>query len=126
MEGSVDEGSTGVIQVLYMYSTGTDGVESTWPIDRVQAALGEVAWLLRTIEDLLSAVYRNVPRPADLADREEGRLPYDIATDILGTLEGTLDEDLPAVIRRLERSAQITDKELAEEFRKRKEDDHGF
>ncbi len=108
-----------------MYSTG-NGEQSAWPIDRVQAALGEVAWLLRTIQDVLSAVYRNMPRPADLADREEHRLPYDIATDILGTLEGTLDEDLPALIRRLERSAQITNEELAEEFRKWKEHNHGF
>jgi hypothetical protein len=46
-----------------------------WTIAKAQHALGEVACDLLHLVDLLEAVHRGLPRPADMADREEGRKP---------------------------------------------------
>jgi hypothetical protein len=101
-------------------------MESDWTIAKAQAALGDAASRLRAVAELLRMVYRNVPRPPALADREEHRIPYDVATDVLGTLECVLEAELPDTIRKLERSSQITDGELAEEFNKREARYGGF
>lgn len=97
-----------------------------WTIAKAQAALGEAAYLLRMVGELLGMVYRGLPRPPDLDDRLEGRLPYDVMTDILGTLECVMDEDLPQMIHRLDRSSRITDEELAEDFRRWRKRYEGF
>jgi hypothetical protein len=56
------------------------------------------------------------PRP-DLADRQEGRKPYDVATDALATIECVLADSLQPAVEALRRTAQVTDAELAEEYR---------
>jgi hypothetical protein len=58
-----------------------------------------------------------------VADRQEGRRPYDVATDVLATIECVLEDDLRPAIETLQRSASVTDTELERQFqdwRKRK------
>jgi hypothetical protein len=98
-----------------MYSTGS--TSGRWTVEEAQRALGEVACELLFLVDLLEAVHRGLPRPADMADREEGRKPYDCATDVLATIECVLEDELRPAVASLQRSAQVTDAELAQEFR---------
>jgi hypothetical protein len=85
-------------------------------VAQAQAALGEVAYRLLALVDALEGVLRDLPRPADVADREEGRLPYDVTTDLLATIECVLEDELRPAIASLQRSAQVTDAELARDF----------
>lgn len=48
--------------------------------------------------------------------RQEGRKAYDIATDVLATIECVLDDDLRPAVETLHRSAQVTDAELEGQF----------
>jgi hypothetical protein len=75
---------------------------------------------------VLREVYRRLERPADLADRQEHRLPYDQATEILAAIECTLEDDLRPAVKALRRSARITDAELAAEFEAEKAGRRGF
>jgi len=86
-----------------------------WTVTKAQAALGEAAYQLLAVVDLLEGVHRYLPPPADLADRQEHRRPYDVATDVLGTIECVTDS-LGSAIESLRRSAQTTDDELRLEF----------
>jgi hypothetical protein len=67
--------------------------------------------------DLLEAVHAGLPRPADRADREEGRKPYDCTTDVLATIECVLEDELRPAIVSLQQSAQATDAELELQYR---------
>jgi hypothetical protein len=62
-------------------------------------------------------VHAGLPEPPDLADRQEGRKPYDQATDILATIECVLADKLRPAVEALHRSAQITDAELEAQYR---------
>lgn len=64
----------------------------------------------------LRNVYRRLKRPADLADREEHRLPYDRATEIVSAIECTQADHLRPAVESLRRAVRITDEELAAEF----------
>jgi hypothetical protein len=88
-----------------------------WTVARAQAALGEVAYQLLALVDLLEGIHAGLPRPADMADREEGRKPYDRATDVLATIECVLEDELRPAIVSLQRSAQVTDAELERQYR---------
>ena len=66
--------------------------------------------------DLLEEVYHSLPPPADLADRQEGRKAYDVATDVLATIECVLEDDLRPAVETLRRSASVTDAELERQF----------
>src|ERR1700681_1054809 len=96
-------------------------MSDAWTVAKAQAAIGEVACQLLAAVDALEAVYRCLPRPPDLADRQEHRKPYDVATDVLATIECVLAYDLKPAIASLQRSAQMTDAELELDFRRRQE-----
>jgi hypothetical protein len=86
-------------------------------IAEAQAALGVVALELLAAVDRLGQVYQRLPAPPDLADRQEGRKPYNVATDVLATIECVLADSLPPTVEALRRSAQITDAELERDYR---------
>ncbi len=88
-----------------------------WTVARAQAALGDAACQVLALVDLLEAVHRGLPRPTDLEARQEGRKPYDRATDVLGTIECVLEDNFRPAIASLQRSAQATDADLEREFR---------
>jgi hypothetical protein len=89
---------------------------SGWTVAKAQASLGEVACQLLFLVDALERILREVPRPPDLADREEGRLPYNVATEVLATIECVLEDELRPAIVSLQRAAQMTDAELERDF----------
>jgi hypothetical protein len=91
-----------------------------WTPTMAQAALAVVAWQLQDAVELLEGIHRDLPPPADLADRQEGRLAYDVATEILATIECVLEDDLRPGIEALQRAAQVTDAELEQEYQERK------
>jgi hypothetical protein len=65
-----------------------------WTVAEAQAGLGEVADQLQALVTTLEAIHGGLPPPADIDDRQEGRKPYDQATDILATIEVVLEDDL--------------------------------
>jgi hypothetical protein len=82
-----------------------------------QAALNVAAYEIQEAVKLLEGVHAGLPPPPDINDRQEGRLPYDVATDVLATIECVLADDLRPAVEALQRSARVTDEELAREFR---------
>jgi hypothetical protein len=86
-------------------------------VEGAQAALGVAAFEVQRAADLLDAIHKALPEPPDIADRQEGRLPYDRATDILATIECVLEDNLRPAVETLRRSAQVTDAELQREYR---------
>jgi hypothetical protein len=88
-----------------------------WTVARAQAALSDAVSRLLAVVDLLKEVHAGLPPPDDIDDRQEGYKPFDVATDILGTIECVLEDDLRSAVETLLRSATITDDELAQEHR---------
>jgi hypothetical protein len=82
-----------------------------------QAALGVVALQLLAAVDRLGQIYNRLPEPPDLADRQEGRKPYDVATDVLATIECVLNDSLQPAVEALRRSAQVTAADLERDYR---------
>jgi hypothetical protein len=91
-----------------------------WTVPFAQVILGVAARSIASAADLLERVHAGLPEPSDLADRQEGRKPYDQATDILATIECVLEDDLRPALEALQRSAAITDAELEQEYQERK------
>lgn len=96
-------------------STSPPSPPPIWTVARAQAALGDAVCRLLTVVDLLEEVHAGLPPPADIDDRQEGRKAYDTATDILGTIECAVEDDLRSAINILLRSASVTDDQLAHE-----------
>jgi hypothetical protein len=80
-----------------------------WTVPRAQAALEDAASQIVSAISLLDEVWDGLPRPDDIEDREEHRLPDDQATDILATIECVLADDLRPAVKALRRSARISD-----------------
>jgi hypothetical protein len=97
-----------------------------WTVPMAQGALEAAAWMMVAATRVLREVYRRLERPVDLADRQEHRLPYDQATEILATIECTLEDHLWPAVKTLRRSSRITDSELLTEFEVEKEGRRDF
>ncbi|HEY6323443.1 MAG TPA: hypothetical protein VJA16_18025 [Thermoanaerobaculia bacterium] len=87
-----------------------------WTVDEAQTVLGEVAHQLVALVETLDAIHSGLPEPPDIEDRQEGRKPYDRATDVLATIECVKEDDLTPAIEALQRSATVTDAELEQEY----------
>jgi cobalamin biosynthesis Mg chelatase CobN len=88
-------------------------------VGAAQAALADAARELRAVLERLAQVHARLPPPADLEDRLEDRKPYDVATDVLTTIEGLSRDLLPSAIELLDSAAHVTDVDLAQEHRRR-------
>jgi hypothetical protein len=95
-------------------------VKEPWTVERAQVALGEAVNQLLGVADALELVHEGLPPPADLDDRQEHLKPFDVATEVLATIECVLEENVRPAIRVLQRAAQVTDTELEAEFRDRR------
>ncbi len=87
-----------------------------WTVEWAQSALGEAVHQLLEVADALERIHEGLPPPADLNERQEHRKPFDVATEVLTTIECVLEDRVRPAIRELQRAAQITDAELAAEF----------
>jgi hypothetical protein len=85
-------------------------------VARAQAALEAAADDVQRVVDLLVEVHAGLPEPPDIEDRQEGRKPYDRATDVLATIECVLEDNLRPAVVSLRRSGLVTDAALAREF----------
>lgn len=82
-----------------------------------QGELRAVADQLLAIEDRLRAVWGAVPRSPHEDAMFEGRIPWDLSTEVRTVVE-CVGEDLRRAIKSLERATQITDDDLLREFRR--------
>ncbi|MEP7013372.1 MAG: hypothetical protein ABJC13_23880 [Acidobacteriota bacterium] len=100
----------------------TPGSKVTEPltVERAQLALGEVVNQLLGVADALELVHESLPPPADLNDRQEHRKPFDVATEVLATIECALEDYVRPAIRELQRAGQVTDADLEAEFFERR------
>lgn len=57
-----------------------------WTVAFAQVALAIAVRSVRSAGELLERVHAGLPAPPDLADRQEGRRPYNQATGILATI----------------------------------------
>jgi hypothetical protein len=88
-----------------------------WTVATAQTALGDAACQVLAVVDLLETVYKGLPRPADLADRQEHRKPYNVATEVLATIECVLADNLRPAVGTLHHLAHVTDADLEREYR---------
>jgi hypothetical protein len=88
-----------------------------WTPAEAQTTLGSVAYQLLALVAVLDLVHAALPEPPDINDRQEGWKPFDVATDVLATIECVREDDLVPAIGSLLRSARITDAELEQEHR---------
>ncbi len=87
-----------------------------WTVAQAQEALVAAVDQLLGIEDALERVYKGLPPPADLNDRHEYEKPFDVATEVLATIECVLADNVRPAIRDLQRVAQVTAEELSRDF----------
>jgi hypothetical protein len=88
-----------------------------WTVAKAQSVMAAVALVLLSLVDALEDIHAGLPPPPDIDDRQEHRKPYDVATDVLATIECVLADSLRPAIQSLQRSAQVTDAELEREYR---------
>jgi hypothetical protein len=98
------------------FDHGISSPPPPWTVARAQAALSHAAGQLRAVGNRLEEIHEGLPPPADFDDRLEGYRPYDVATDILGTIECVVEDCLRPAIDSLRQSARVTDSELERDF----------
>ncbi len=84
-----------------------------------QAALAEIALQLVAIEDRLTRIAESLPVPPDQEDMLEHRIPYDLATQLLGLIECVVADDLRPAIEGLERGARETQEDVVRSYEQR-------
>jgi hypothetical protein len=81
-------------------------------VEEAQGALRVIAGELLGIEDRLQSIAAQLPQSANRDAMLEGRIPYDVATDLLGTIEVVVADDIRPAFQRLERASRVTDEDL--------------
>jgi hypothetical protein len=84
-----------------------------------QGAMRVAVFEVQRAVELLEEIHAGLPEPPDIEDRQEDRLPYDQATNILATIECVLADSLRPAVESLKEAAYATDAELEQEFRER-------
>ena len=84
-----------------------------------QVELRAVADQLLAVEDRLRAVWEAVPRSPNEDAMFEGRIPWDLATEVRAAIE-CVGEELRGVVKSLERVSTMTDEVLRREFQQRR------
>jgi hypothetical protein len=85
-------------------------------VEEAQVTLKVIAGELLEIEDRLQSVAAQLPESVNRDAMLEGRVPYDVATDLLGTIEVVLADDIRPAFQRLERASRVTDEDLRQGF----------
>ena len=84
----------------------------------VQAALAAITLDLLTLEDRCREVLAALPRSPDEDDMIEGRIAWDLPTELRTTVECVLGDHLRPAIESLERVSRVSQEELRREFRR--------
>jgi hypothetical protein len=88
-----------------------------WTVVEAQAALGEAAFELLSLQERLAEIARGLPVPPHQDAMLEGRIPPDLATELSGRLECIAEDNLRRVIEMLQRAACLTARDLERGFR---------
>jgi hypothetical protein len=83
----------------------------------VQAALSAIALDLLGVEDRCREILASLPRSPDEDAMIEGRMAWDLPTELRTTIECFLVDELRLAIESLERAARVSEDELRQEFR---------
>jgi hypothetical protein len=81
-----------------------------------QAALAGIALELVAITDRLQRIHDELPASPNREAMWAHELPYDVATEIYGTIECVLADHLRTVIEYIEGASRVTAEELRERF----------
>jgi hypothetical protein len=81
-----------------------------------QRELAVIALELVAIEERLERLANSLPVPANQVDMLEHRAPYDVATELAGTIECVVGDEIRPAIEYLEGAARVTAEELRRRF----------
>jgi hypothetical protein len=82
-----------------------------------QAALAAIALDLLGVEDRCREILASLPRSPEEDAMIEGRIAWDLPTELLTTIECVLEDQLRLAVEALERAARVSEEELRTEFR---------
>jgi hypothetical protein len=82
-----------------------------------QSALAEIALELVAIADRLQQIHDRLPVPRNREAMLEHRVAYDIATELAGTIECVIADQLRPAMEYLEAASRVTAEELREQHR---------
>jgi hypothetical protein len=83
----------------------------------VQAALAAIALDLLGVEDRCREILASLPRSPEEDAMIEGRMAWDLPTELRTTIECVLGDQLRPAVESLERAAEVSQEELRREFR---------
>ena len=84
---------------------------------QAQAALAEIALELVAITDRLQQIHDRLPVSRNREAMLEHRVPYDIATELVGSIECVVADQLRPAMESLEAASRVTAEELREQHR---------
>jgi hypothetical protein len=82
-----------------------------------QTALAEIALELVAITDRLQRIHDEMPPSRNREAMLEHRVPYDVATELVGTIECVVADQLRPAMEYLEAASRVTTDELREQHR---------
>ena len=82
-----------------------------------QAALAEIALELVAITDRLQRIHDELPPSRNREAMLEHRVPYDVATELAGTIECVVADQLRPAMEALEAASRVTAEGLREQHR---------
>jgi hypothetical protein len=86
--------------------------------EEAQVLLGNLARRLEEIKALLEEIRDGLPHSPEEDRMLEVEIPSDLATELHGTIESVVDDDLASAIKQLTEASQLTDADLARQFEK--------
>jgi hypothetical protein len=85
-----------------------------------QAALTAIALDLLALEDRCREILASLPRSPDEDAMIEGRMAWDLPTELRTTIECLMEDHLRPAVESLERAARVSEEELRREFHQRR------
>jgi hypothetical protein len=83
----------------------------------VQAALAAITLDLLGVEDRCRGILASLPRSPNEDAMIEGRIAWDLPTELRTTIECVLEDQVRLAVESLERAARVSEDELGREFR---------
>jgi hypothetical protein len=88
--------------------------------EEAQVLLGGIARKLAELKTLLEEIRDGLPRSPEEDRMLEAEIPSDLATELYGTIECVLDDDIAPAIEELTEASQLTAADLRRQFEERR------